>query len=150
MPDMLVNLHGLAAAPALPGVTLRRALAAERRPVVGWVEARFGPGWAGECETGFAATPTRCLIALRAGVMAGFALWDVTARGFFGPIGVDDGARGGGIGAALLLGVLAAMRGDGYGYAIIGDAGVPDFFARVAGAIPIPGSSLYAGLLKNR
>ncbi len=48
---------------------------------------------------------------------------------------------GRGVGAALTLAVLAAMREDGYAYAIIGGAGPADFYARVAGAIEIPGST---------
>jgi predicted N-acetyltransferase YhbS len=91
------------------------------------------------------------MIALEGHALLGFAAWDVTALGFFGPTGVDEGARGKGVGAALLLSVLRAMRGAGYGYAIIGAAGAPDFFTKVAGAVPIAGShpGVYRGLLKG-
>jgi GNAT superfamily N-acetyltransferase len=149
MTDMLVRLYALADA-RTTSVTVRRALAAERRAVIAWVEARFGAGWAGECEAAFAATPTRCLLAIDGSAIAGFAVWDVTARGLFGPIGVAEGARGSGVGAALLHAALAAMRAEGYAYAIIGNAGAPGFFARVAGATPIPDSvpGLYAGQLR--
>jgi len=157
MSDMLVALYNLPDAVALSGrmatadVVLRRALAAERRAVVAWVEQSFGPGWAGEVETAFAATPSRCLLAVRDGTLLGFAAWDVTALGFFGPIGVAEAARGGGVGAALLLGVLRAMRDAGYGYAVIGAAGAPEFFARVAGAVEIAGSKpgIYNGMLRK-
>ena len=156
MTDMLVRLYALDDDRALAsrmtagGIVLRRALAPERRPVVAWVEARFGAGWAGECETAFARTPTTCVLALRQSALAGFAVWDVTARGFFGPTGVEAEARGAGIGAALLHAVLQAMRAEGYGYAIIGNAGAAGFFARVAGAIPIPDSvpGIYAGMIR--
>ena len=157
MTDMLVRLYAIddgrahADRMAESGIALRRALAPERRPVVAWVEARFGAGWAGECETAFARTPTGCLLALRGNAIAGFAVWDVTARGFFGPIGVDAETRGTGIGAALLHAVLRAMKAEGYGYAIIGNAGAPAFFTRVAGATLIPDSApgLYAGMLRG-
>lgn len=151
MTDMLVKLYALRDdGPAAGGVLVRRALAPERRPVLAWVEGRFGGGWAGECEAAFARTPTGCLLALRERAVLGFAVWDVTARGFFGPIGVDAGERGGGIGAALLLAGLRAMRAEGYAYAIIGGVGPADFFARTAGAVPIPDSTpgIYAGLVK--
>jgi GNAT superfamily N-acetyltransferase len=155
MVDMLVPLYALPAettpnAGLKSGITVRRALAPERRAVVAWVEASFGAGWAGECESAFAATPTRCMIALEGQALLGFAAWDVTALGFFGPTGVDEVARGKGVGAALLNSVLHAMRGAGYGYAIIGAAGAPAFFTKVAGAVPIAGShpGVYRGLLK--
>jgi GNAT superfamily N-acetyltransferase len=156
MTDMLVPLYALAegaaeTARAAAGVAMRRALSAERPAVVPWVERHFGPGWGAECDAAFAATPTRCLIALRDATLVGFAVWDVTALGFFGPTGVAPEARGGGVGAALLLGVLRAMREAGYGYAVIGAAGAPNFFTRVAGAVSIPGShpGLYGGLLRG-
>jgi GNAT superfamily N-acetyltransferase len=152
MVDMLVALYAIAPSqtPLPAGVSIRRALAPERRAVVGWVERQFGAGWAGECEAAFAATPTRCLIAVQDRVLLGFAVWDVTALGFFGPTGVAEGTRGQGVGAALLLSVLEAMRAAGYGYAIIGAAGAPAFFSKIAGALPIPDSrpGLYHGLLK--
>jgi hypothetical protein len=42
------------------------------------------------------------------------------------------------------------MRTMGYGYAIAGHVGAPEFFKRVAGAIEIPDSTpgIYANLLK--
>jgi len=155
MVDMLVQLCALPPETAPHdgqerGVTVRRALAPERRTVIAWVEASFGSGWAGECEAAFAATPTRCMIALEGGLLLGFAAWDVTALGFFGPTGVAEAARGKRVGARLLLSVLRAMKSAGYGYAIIGAAGTPEFFSKVAGAVPIAGShpGLYRGLLK--
>ena len=156
MTDMLVKLYALPEDSALParlrqiGVLIRRALAPERRPLLAWVERRFGSGWAGECEAAFARTPTSCLVALRDRGVLGFAAWDVTARGFFGPIGVDAGQRGGGVGSALLLEGLRAMRTEGYAYAIIGGVGAATFFTRTVGAVPIPDSTpgIYAGLIK--
>jgi GNAT superfamily N-acetyltransferase len=63
---------------------------------------------------------------------------------------VLDSARGQGIGAALLLACLHDMRTMGYGYAIAGWVGEPEFFRKVAGAIEIPDSTpgLYANMLK--
>ncbi len=55
-------------------------------------------------------------------------------KGFFGPTGVDESARGKGIGHALLLKTLLDMRDQGYGYAIIGGAGPVDFYQRSVGA----------------
>jgi GNAT superfamily N-acetyltransferase len=156
MTDMLVALYALGDGAvqrdraAQAGVSVRRALAPERRVVLPWIEQRFGGGWAAETEAAFAATPTRCLVALRGQVLLGFAAWDVTALGFFGPTGVSLDARGEGVGAALLMAVLCAMREAGYGYAVIGAAGAPEFFTRVAGAVAIMGSTpgIYREMLR--
>ncbi len=73
--------------------------------------------------------------------IVGFACFDCTWKGFFGPTGVLESLRGRGIGAALLLASLFAMRAEGYAYAVIGAANTqPGFYERVAGAVPIPGS----------
>jgi predicted N-acetyltransferase YhbS len=105
------------------------------------VERTFSPGWAAECEVAFGHVPPRCFVAMRDDAVVAFACHDVTRRNFFGPTGVARDERGQGIGEALTLATLAAMREDGYAYAIIGGAGPVDFYARVAGAIEIEGST---------
>ena len=73
------------------------------------------------------------------------------ARGFFGPTGVDEAARGAGIGHALLLASLLDMRTWAMATRIIGDVGPSAFYERTVGATPIPNSEpgVYAGLLKH-
>lgn len=160
--DLLVKLYDLPppAGPgegeaAADGITIRRALAPEREPVLAWVERRFGPGWRGEAAAAFGTCPARIMLAVRegsagTGQVLGFACWDVTARGLFGPTGVDEAARGLGLGRALLLAALRAMAAEGYAYAVIGGAGPVDFYAKACGAVPIPGSEpgLYRGLIR--
>lgn len=153
--DLLVRLYDVAADTALDarleenGITIRRALAPELETIRAFIAARFSPGWASEMQVAFSRAPNACLIAVRDGKLLGFACYDAIALGFFGPTGVDEAARGLGIGKALLIRTLIAMRDRGYGYAAIGWAGPVDFYARAVGAIPIPGSekSVYAGLL---
>ena len=155
--DLLVRLYALEdkapdiAALAERGIVIRRAVAPERRVAVNWVAQQFGEGWAGEVEAAFSRTPTSCHIAVGGQALLGFACFDATALGFFGPTGVAPSARGQGIGAALLWASLTAMHAAGYAYAIIGGVGPVDFYARVAGAIPIPDSTpgLYGGLLRS-
>ncbi|HEV7307743.1 GNAT family N-acetyltransferase [Ensifer sp.] len=152
MPDMLVRLYALPTEPQSrlgAGISIRRAMAPERRLVVAWIEKTFGAGWAGEAEAAFSSTPTRMHVAVRDERIVGFACHDVTALGFFGPTGVDESMRGQGIGEALLLASLNAMRDAGYGYAVIGGVGPAKFYERVAGAIEIPDSTpgIYAGML---
>ena len=59
--------------------------------------------------------------------------------------------RGRGIGKALLLAALNAMRESGYAYAIIGGVGPAEFYEKAVGAVLIEGSSpgIYRGLLRE-
>ncbi|WP_025745923.1 GNAT family N-acetyltransferase [Kallotenue papyrolyticum] len=157
MPDMLVKLYELPPLePALEqqrrqGITIRRALAPEKRLVLGWVEQHWGAAWASECDVAFANQPPACFVAVADDALLGFACYDATARGFFGPIGVVEATRGRGVGAALLVATLHAMRWLGYGYAIIGGVGPAEFYARTVGATLIPDSApgIYQGMLRS-
>lgn len=125
---------------------IRKAIGPEHSVIGSWVAARFGLGWASEVQVALSNRPITLWIATRGTQLLGFACFDATARGFFGPIGVDDAARSRGVGAALLHACLHDMRSFGYGYAIAGGVGAPGFFERVAGAVEIADSSpgLYA------
>jgi GNAT superfamily N-acetyltransferase len=123
------------------GVELRRPNSWEKRTLLDWVGATFSASWALEVEAAFAARPPTCFVAIRERTLVGFAVYDCTRLDFFGPTGVAPDARGRGIGVALLLTTLHAMRDAGYAYAIIGGVGPAEFYARAAGAIPIPGST---------
>ncbi len=126
----------------------RKPIGPEHAAVARWVGERFGPGWASEVQVALANRPVSIWIAAHQTELLGFACYDATARGFFGPIGVAESAQGRGLGAALLHACLQDMRAAGYGYAIVGGAGAPDFFRRVAGATEIPDST--PGLYANR
>jgi ribosomal protein S18 acetylase RimI-like enzyme len=147
MTDLLVKLYDLpdrtelTASLARMDTTVRRAMANERKQVVGWVGQIFGDGWASECQVSFARQPIACMVAVSGGCLAGFACHDSTCRNFFGPIGVDPGCRRKGVGKALLLAALQAMAHCGYAYAIIGGVGPMAFFEKCVGAFPIPGST---------
>ena len=153
--DMLVKLYDLAPDATLDlqvrahGFTIRRALPPELHVVSRWIAARFGEGWASEATVAMTRQPVSCFLAVKGKELVGFACYDATARGFFGPTGVDASARGQGLGQALLNKTLLAMRDVGYGYAIIGGAGPTDFYRRTVGAIAIEGSKpgIYAGML---
>src|SRR5262245_12257192 len=125
--DYLVNLSLVASTTsqdsrlAAAGIDIRRALAPELELTTGWIRTRFGAGWASEPTVAFTRQPPSIFIATRDKSLVGFACYDAVARGFFGPTGVDELARGGGIGRALLIATLMDMRVMGYGYAIIGD-----------------------------
>ena len=149
--DMLIKLYPQEALQAanVAGAVVRKPIGPEHTAITNWVASRFGPGWASEVQVALSNRPITCWIATRNSTLHGFACFDATARGFFGPIGVDDAVRGQGVGAALLRACLLDMRSIGYGYAIAGGVGAPAFFQRVAGAVEIADSSpgVYAGRL---
>ncbi|CAN7597030.1 GNAT family N-acetyltransferase [Rhizobium sp. LjRoot98] len=156
MPDLLVNLHSqkfkaLAGLPPVAGVAIRAALAPEMALVVDWVRENFSDNWASEVTVAFSRRPAACLIAVSEGQLIGFACHDIVARGFFGPTGVHPDARGRGVGVALLAAALSALKANGYAYAVIGDAGPVDFYARTVGATPIPAEDkgVYEGMLRR-
>jgi len=153
--DMLVKLYDLPGSQGLrerlakAGVSLRRALVAEKHKVIAWVRDNFSEGWASETEVAFAREPVCCFVAVKDGKLAGFACHDVTCRNFFGPTGVLPKSRKSGLGTALLLACLEDMKHQGYGYAIIGGVGPADYYTKAVGAVAIEGSEvgIYRGLL---
>jgi GNAT superfamily N-acetyltransferase len=157
MSDMLVKLYALPdpqaalAEQAARGILVRKPIGPEHRLVVDWVLGEFSDAWASETQAALGNRPVSCFVAVEAGAVRGFACYDATARGLFGPVGVGEAARGRGTGAALLLACLHDMRAMGYAYAVIGGAAVPEFYHRLVGAIEIPDSrpGLYAGMLRR-
>lgn len=145
MIDMLVRLYDLPdsselyADIAAKGATLRRARAFEKHTVAAFART-FSEKWQSEVEVALTRQPVACFIATRDKQILGFACYDTTQRGFFGPTGVEEDARGLGLGKGLLMKSLEALRETGHAYAIIGGAGPREFYAKVCGAIEIPGS----------
>ena len=150
--DMLVKLYALKESDLQArlttvgecGVAVRRAMAHEKHTAMSFVHDHFTggfSGWPSECDVAFGRSPVSCLIAVHQRRIVGFACYNSTWKGFFGPIGVLEGFQGKGIGAALLLAALFAMKAEGYAYAVIGGANKqPGFYEHVVGAVPIPGS----------
>jgi len=154
MSDMLVKLYEIKdfSDDILPAdIKIKRAIAPEKHIITSWVRENFSAAWADECEIALSNTPTKCFIAYTGNEIIGFACYDATAIGFFGPIGVLDKYRKTGIGKALLLKALTAMKYAGYAYAIIGWAGPVDFFKKNCKATIIENSdkSVYEDILKN-
>ena len=148
MSDLLVKLYTL---PELEpvveraresGVEIRRPLAPERYAVVNWVAAKYGDRWGSEVAMSFSGHPISCFVAVNGGGdIIGFACYDATFKGFFGPTGVLENWGGRGIGTALLIRSLYALKDEGHAYAVIGAVGPSEFYEQVVGAIPIPDSS---------
>jgi predicted N-acetyltransferase YhbS len=152
MPDLLVNLLKLPEPESSDGkaIIVRRAQPFEITPVRNFITENFSQSWADEASVGFANKPVSVFIATSERRIAGFAAYECTSRGFFGPMGVTSAARGQGIGKALLLASLQSLREMGYVYGIIGGVGPIDFYQKAVGAIVIPDSSpgIYTDLLK--
>jgi hypothetical protein len=171
MADMLVKLYALPElAPILAeqkskGVEIRQAHPDEKHIISNWVREHINPRWAIGCEAALEQRPPTCYIAfekdsahiptdnpynLPSEILLGFVVYDVVAKGMFGPIGVREDRQDNLIGTALLLTCLHRMREDGYAYAVIGWAGPVEWYARTVGATIIEGSEpgVFRGSLK--
>lgn len=156
MPDMLVKLYklpeteGMFEQLAERGISLKRAFAADTERIVSFVRENFNDGWAGECRYACVQNPPSCYVAVKDREIVGFACFDVTAKNFFGPVGVLESERGSGVGKALLLRCLQTMREMGYAYAIIGWVEEPNFpfYEKTVGASIIPDS--FPGAYRNK
>lgn len=156
MPDLLVNLLKLPPlAPELDEkernqIMIRRAQPFEITAVRSFVEEHFFLNWADELSVGFASKPVSVYIATQERTIVGFAAYECTRRGFFGPMGVLETMQGRGLGKALLLACLWGLREMGYVYGIIGHAGPVEFYQKSVGASVIPDSDpgIYTDLLK--
>jgi predicted N-acetyltransferase YhbS len=152
---MLVRLYDLPdAAPydarlASTGLHVRRLDAWDRSALRRFVRDQFGDNWSSEADMAFSnGHPITGFVAIEDGDIAGFAVYESSRRGFFGPTGVREDLRGKGAGAVLLFRCLESMREMGYAYAIIGGVGPAEFYEKVVGARTIEGSdsSVYAAL----
>ena len=145
--DMLVNLYG----PGLAnqhsfleklekeGIAIKRALPLDKTAILQYVQKNFTASWVHECEAALFNKPVSCFIAVQDRQIIGFACYEATAKGYFGPTGVSGSLRGKGIGAALTRQSLLAMKEEGYGYAVIGWVDeVVEFYRKSVGAIVIP------------
>ena len=145
MIDMLARLYDLPDSSALYAkmeeseITLRRARAFEKHTVADFAKD-FSEKWQSEVEVAITRQPAACFIATTDKKVLGFACYDTTCKGFFGPTGVAESARGQGIGKALLMRSLEALREEGYAYAIIGGVGPREFYEKACGAMEITGS----------
>ena len=145
--DMLVRLYDLDESdtgmekPAAHGIAIKRAMHIDRDRIVEYVAANFSAGWRSECQAAFSRQPASMFIAVKNREIIGFACYDCTAKGVFGPTGVTASFRGLGVGTALLRKCLLSMREEGYAYAAIG--WVTDalaFYEKTVGAVAIPDS----------
>ena len=137
MSDMLVRLYALPSQPKplTDGYVVRRAAAYEKSVIRHWIGQHFSTQWASEADVAFSRQPISCFLALYQERLAGFACYEATCRGYFGPGGVLEAHRGQGLGTRLLFECLRSMKEMGYAYAIIGGVGPKEFYVKTVGAI---------------
>ncbi len=148
---MLVNLYAIDYKFQLQeGIEIQRILSPNIFLLEEFIEKHFTKSWASEAKAACYKNNPTCFIAIADKKIVGFACFDATTKGFFGPIGVDPNKRHQGIAKALILTTLHAMKEDGYAYAIIGSAGdnVIEMYKKVCHATPIElGPSVYQRMI---
>lgn len=123
------------AALARMGVTVRALTPDDEGPLHEWLQRTWGPNWAFEGMLALRRPRPSGVVAVQHGRIVGFAVFDSTRPGWFGPMGVEPGLQGGGIGVELCAQALQAMAERGYPEAQIAWAGPRCFYARKLGAV---------------
>lgn len=118
--DMLVDLYQDIFTKVKCDYEIKRLLSPNSDDLVAFVLKHFSKTWASEIKAAIYKNNPNCWIAVYNREIVGFACYDATAKGYFGPTGVDEAHRGHKIGKALLMHSLKSLKDEGYGYAIIG------------------------------
>lgn len=117
------------------GTVVRRMEASDREALADWLERTWGPNWAFEGLLALRRSPPSGFVAWQQDRIVGFAVYDSTRPGWFGPMGVEPGLQGSGVGVELSACCLKAMAAQGYTRAEIAWAGPRCFYARKLGAV---------------
>lgn len=150
--DMIAGLYSLPETEIPESIKIKRAFVGDKETILRFVEENFQKNWVYETEHSLMQEVSKCFIATENGKVIGFACFDASAKGFFGPIGVAPDRRGENIGKALLIRTLNTMREYGYAYAIIGwVSDAENFYRKAVGAEYIKGgnpeNSVYSNLV---
>lgn len=153
--DLLVNLYDLQSKFRQEeldrnGIVIKRAMSSDKSRILSFIKEEYTQNWSDESEVAFSNHPISCFIAIKQGQIVGFACYDATAKGYFGPIGIKGDQKGQHIGQGLLHHTLSAMKENGYGYAVIGwvdDA--LDFYKKTIKVMEIPDSETENTLYQN-
>jgi hypothetical protein len=157
MADLLVKLYNVKHDQALydqllqQGIHVKRALAPDKIKILDFIKASADinwpqeskDSWISECDAAMSNNPPTCIIAVQEKQLIGFACYNATGKGMFGPTGVLIKDQKKGVGKALLLKSLLSMWEEGYGYAIIGwpAKSAIDFYRKTVDAQIIENSS---------
>ena len=154
MNDLIVNLYDLPTFKNETNYVIKKPLSPNIHLVQKFIRDYFPESWVSEATVGLNKENPTCYIAVDGKDIIGFACYDATAKGYFGPTGVKPDYRNKGIGKALLMKTLEGLKDSGYGYAIIGAVGksVHPFYIKTCKAVVIenshPKDTIYKRLLK--
>ncbi len=139
--DMVVSLKDYLL-PSFPvnEITFRKAKQSDAVYLKRFIEKEFGSRWLHSIEKGFEQEDIPIYIALDEQKIIGFACFDVVRekKGLFGPMGTSLSNRIQNVGYTLLHYCLHEMKGIGYEYAVIGEAGPIEFYEKACNAVIIP------------
>lgn len=121
-------------------VEFRKPYGYEYNEVLDWIEVNFNIRWKSEASRALTQLVPSVHLAFVNNEMAGFACFNATALGMFGPMGVSSQYRNIGIGKQLLLRSLLDMRNAGYAYAVIGGVAATEFYKKIVNATEISNS----------
>ncbi|WP_025725138.1 GNAT family N-acetyltransferase [Acholeplasma granularum] len=155
MNDMLVSLYNLdyKKVQLEENIEIKRLLSPNSDQLISFIETNFTKNWASEAKAAVYKNQPTCFVAISGNKIVGFSLYDATAKGYFGPIGVDPLYQRKNIGKSLIIHTLEAMYHDGYGYAIIGSVGesVQPFYEKSVHAIKIDrNKNIYERLIRGK
>ncbi|HEY3297657.1 MAG TPA: GNAT family N-acetyltransferase [Armatimonadota bacterium] len=123
---------------ASENIVIRSSRPWEREALCTFISERFGQGWVDETSVGLTRQPVSVIVALKDNKIIGFAAYEVSARGFFGPTGVDEAFRGLGVGKALFYEAMTGLKSLGYVYGIIGASGPVNFYLKAMKGMVLP------------
>ena len=151
--DMIVGLYNMPDVEILKDIKVSKAFVSDMDKIMDFIDNELPneQGWKKEIQYSLMQSPIKVIIATKNNELTGFACYDASAKGFFGPIGVKKSERGKGVGKALLTTTLNYMKADGYAYAIIGWVGSADkFYKKTVGAIRIPSATPDKSIYSNK
>ena len=133
--DLVVNLYQEKLKTNRPklkneNIVIERLLSPNSDKLVEFVSKNFDKGWVSEIKAGIYKPNPTCLVAKLEDEIIGFACYDATALGYFGPTGVSSKYRGLNVGQNLLFETLLKMKEAGYGYGIIGGGRITSFYGK--------------------
>ena len=123
--DMLVNLYEIDENHSYNSkryqIRIERILTPNIHQLEKFIKDNFDDNWTSEIKSACYKANPSCFIAINdKHEIVGFAAYDATCKGFFGPLGVKKEYRKKSIATDLIYKTLLSMKDDGYAYAIIG------------------------------
>ncbi|WP_409293756.1 GNAT family N-acetyltransferase [Peribacillus sp. SCS-26] len=113
---------------------IRRAQTEDLDEVMAFIREEFGERWVSTAIEGFHHEEIPIRLSYSGGILTGFACYDITGKGVFGPMGTSIKFRQQGTGSALLHHCLKDMKRRGCDSIKIQQAGPIEFYEKACGA----------------